>query len=263
MTAFSFKRFAYTLRYLGYVRWRAYINWILIPFAVSLVTILMFQYFVAEPGTYVRESMGFFCLAMLAVTSKRCVDIFKSPSKQGDELVRFLVLPASNVEKFVSLVVMRIVLPVFDAFLGCYLAVLITSPENFVYMLTYPGFDINQVRVSASCQFDHSAAVDFGLVYMPNILLLSSLSVFVFVGTVVARCKWILAFFVQVLALVLSVKGGMALDGIIDFDDYDVNFPALIWWVNAILTIVFILMTLGSYWGFKRRQAVTGRFLAV
>ncbi|MEE1346892.1 MAG: hypothetical protein U0K36_03330, partial [Bacteroidales bacterium] len=55
----------------------------------------------------------------------------------------------------------------------------------------------------------------------------------------------------------------LSLDELIDFDEYEVNFEALVWWGDAILFLVSSLLVFLSYKLWTRSQSVSGRFLSV
>lgn len=264
MNSFSLRRFAYTLRYIGFVKWRAYANCLVVPFLVTAVTLFANGFFGSpvEAETEALASKAVFVFALLLGVSFFCVKVLYPTGRTGDGYFQFLVLPASSSEKFLAAVLMRVAAPLLCATIGYYAAVLVVTPGSFLRVLASEPVAVNGMHIMDSMPSEFGAPLRIGGMLLPPAFVLCSLSFFLFAGFLFSRFKWILGFLVQILLAVLVVRAVLELDDVIDFDEYDVNYTALVWWLDAILLAVTALLVFLSYRLFKRSQAVKGRFFA-
>ncbi|MGN0029129.1 MAG: hypothetical protein ACI35Q_05290 [Marinilabiliaceae bacterium] len=262
MKAFSLNRFGRTLRYIGFVKWRVYANCLAVPFLVTAVTLIANGFFGSHPDVDSLASKAIFTFAMLLCASFFCVKVLYPTGRPGDEYSQFLVLPATSFEKFLAAILMRVAAPLICAAVGYYAAVLVVTPGSFLRVLMSEPTTVNGMHIMDSIPSELGMSLRIGGLILPHAFVLCSLSFFLFAGFVFARFKWILGFIVQIIIAVLVVRAVLELDDIIDFDEYDVNYTALVWWLDAILLAVTALLVFLSYRLFKRSQAVKGRFLS-
>lgn len=263
MSCFSPRRFAYTLRYLGFVKWRSLVNWVFAPFLVTCVAILLFRYVMDLSDFSAASTKGVFCFAIMACSSFCCVKVLYPGGRPGDEFSQFLALPASMLEKFIAAIMTRVVMPLLCVTVGYYAAVLVTSPSEFLTVLSVAGFSVNGVSMCNVVPPEVGASMRIGFGLLPTLATLCSLSFFLLSGFLFARFKWILGFIVQTILVILIFRCIFSLDEVIDFDEYEVNFEALVWWVDAILFLISSLLVFLSYKLWTRSQSVSGRFLSV
>lgn len=262
MNVFSLNRFGHTLRYIGFVKWRIYANCLAVPFLVTAVTLLANGFFGSHSGGDGLASKAVFTFAMLLCASFFCVKVLYPTGRAGDEYSQFLVLPASSFEKFLAAILMRVVAPLLCAAVGYYAAVLVVTPGCFLRVLMSEPATVNGMHIMDSIPSELGMSLRIGGMLLPPAFVLCSLSFFLFAGFFFSRFKWVLGFIVQIIIVVLVVRAVLELDDIIDFDEYDVNYTALVWWLDAILLAVAALLVFLSYRLFKRSQAVKGRFLS-
>lgn len=262
MNSFSLRRFAYTLRYIGFVKWRAYANCLVVPFLVTAVTLFANGFFGSpvEAETEALASKAVFVFALLLGASFFCVKVLYPTGRTGDEYSQFLALPASSSEKFLAAVLMRVAAPLLCATIGYYAAVLVVSPSAFLNVLKSTPVSIYGMHVIDSMPSEFGVPLRIGGMLLPPVFVICSLSFFLFAGFLFSRFKWILGFLIQIFLAALVVRAVLELDDIIDFDEYDVNYTALVWWLDGILLAVTALLVFLSYRLFKRSQAVKGRF---
>ena len=264
MVSFSPARFAYTVRYLGFVKWRKYVNWVLVSFFVSCAIALFFKHIVMPDGgfsaVYIKPA---FCFAMTFCASFCCVHVLYPSGRPGDEYTQFLTLPASPLEKFVAALLMRVGMALFCALVGYYASVIVTSPSEFLRVLAAPAISVNGVTLANAVPDSVPASLRVGFLLLPYLALFCSLSFFVFAGFLFSRFKWILGAVVQVLLVTLALRGVASIDDAIDFEEYDINYTALIWWIDFLLFATFSLLMFASYRLWRRSQAVFGRFFSV
>lgn len=262
MRFFRLKRFACTLRYIGFVKWRAYANCLIVPFLVTAVTLLLNSFFGTPIEDEALASKAVFNFALLLGASFFCVKLLYPTGRMGDEYSQFLVLPATSFEKFLAAILMRVVAPLFCATVGYYAAVLIVTPASFWRVLTSMPFTVNGMQILNTMPSELGMSLRIGGMLLPPALILCSLSFFLFAGFFFARFKWVLAFLLQILLVALVVRAVVELDDVIDFDEYDVNFTALVWWIDGTLAAITSMLVFFSYRLFKRSQAVKGRLFA-
>lgn len=263
MSCFSPRRFAYTLRYLGFVQWRSFVNWVFAPFLVTCAAILLLRYVMDLSGFSATSTKGVFCFALMVCSSFCCVKVLSPGGRPGDEFSQFLALPASMLEKFIAAIMTRVVMPLLCITVGYYAAVLVTSPSEFLTVLSVASFSVNGVPMFNVVPPEAGASMLIGFCLLPMLSMLCSLSFFLLSGFLFVRFKWIMGNILQTILVLLVFRCILSLDELIDFDEYEVNFEALVWWGDAILFLVSSLLVFLSYKLWTRSQSVSGRFLSV
>lgn len=266
MKAFSLRRFALTLQYLGIVRWRFYAYCLFVPMLLCAALMVDFDHFWRPFPHEIVEWKGIFFVVMLLVSSFFCVRAIFPKDGRSDEYTQFLALPASNLEKFTASLLMRVGAPLLCAIVGFYLAVLIVNPLSFWRVFTSPAFSGGGFGLPAYAGYvppESQMAFSAGVLLLLPVLVIWPLVFFVFSGAFFARLKWILAFLLQgaILAGVAIVV--VQIDHLIDFDEYMINYTALVWWIDVVLYVTAALLLWGSYVIFRRSQAVNGRFINI
>lgn len=261
MICFSIRRFALTMRYIGFVKWRAYANCLVVPFLVSVAIFFSSGIFGGSANSDLLTSKSIFRFALILAASFFCVKAIYPTGRVGDDYSQFLSLPASTSEKFIASLIMRIVAPLFCATVGYYASVLVVSPLNFWRVFSSPVFCLGEAFIVDTIPDELGAAMRVGATLFPWALLACSLSFFLFAGVFFSRFKWVLGFVIQAVLTIVLARSVWKLDDIIDFDEYDVNYTALVWWIDGVLLAVAVLLVFLSYHIFKRSQAVKGRFV--
>lgn len=256
MNSFSFRRFALTLRYLGVVKWRAYVNCLAVPFLISAVMLASTGDIWTPRHHGFVVSTSLFRFALMIGAQFFCTRALCPSGRTGGDYALFLALPASHAEKFLASLVMRVVAPALCATMGYLASVLVVNPMAIGEVLAWGFFSFTW-----PCSF--GVAMRVGLSLMLPLAVVCSLSFFLFAGVYFSRFKWVLAFLAQVLIVVLLDRVGIEIGEFIDLDDYDVNDAACVWWVDAILFAVAALLVFASYRVFRCSQAVKGRFVTV
>lgn len=263
MNTFSFNRFALTLRYLGMVRWRLYVNCLVVPLLACAAMLIVSGNFWSPFHQNLSASKGVFAFFLLLGSTFFCVRAIIPKDVRSSEYSQFLALPASNLEKFAASIVMRVVVPLLCATVGYYVAVLVVNPMAFWRVFSRSLLNINGVNILDSLPPSFSPALSIGIALLPSALIFFHLAFFLFSGVFFSRLKWILCSLIQFLLWSFVVSAVAWVDNVVDFDEYMVNYTALVWWVDSILFAVGALLVLGAYKVFCRTQSVMGRFLTI
>lgn len=253
MKSFSFSRFRSVVRYLFFTNRRMLLTTAVVPFAIVLLFVV---YEISNSCSLTfdvydfRTSAGFFMLFFALFSASCGARMIYSSRKRAGEYTSLLVLPASNLEKFVALFVVCVLFPQILFSVSFWLPIFLfhfTEVTQFVH-------GINSAVVEG---------LSFGEYMLTYAIPVCSLAAFIFSGALFSRLRFVMGavlhlFFVGALGYVSVLVAKMY-----DFNEYVLNTEALAWWALAGYTALTVALVCVSYRLFCRSQAVQGRFLAV
>lgn len=269
MGNFSFRRLLLTMRYLGSLSLLRYLTFAGILFVATIAVFFITWSADSEYANNYPDVAMFFpydiilCFFLTACFAQM-TDGFQS--KKDKDISRLILLPSSNAEKFVASFFMNVVTPTLFLSVAFHAAVLIMYPEVFLKFLTRGGFftffgmlteDYSDVDVF----IDDADATVLGLKMFFILSPIFTAALFLFGGTLFSRAKWLLTAVAILVANTMISYIAFKVACVIDFNEYTINTPALIWWIVSLMTIFSGLLIWGSYRLFCRRQAAKGSLL--
>ena len=265
MKSLSPHRLWLTMRYMGSISWRTDLSVAVITYLISVVIFFLTAYGDDDPAGTVEVITLPYAFA-LSIFVSVCFTRMLIPSKGSSgqlQPMQLLLLPASNAEKVISSLIMNVCAPVLSFSVAFHLAVLTMLPSNFLPVLTHSGLtDYWFVQLSNGVA-DTDAALAMGisaLFIIGHVLCCSS---YALGGMLFSRSRWLLTFRAMFLCSLGLLRSIVWINDAIDFDEYQINFTAAVWWADSIgaaLSALFIWLT---YRLFKRRQVVKGAFINV
>ncbi len=253
MKSFSFSRFRSVVRYLFFSNRRMLLTTAVVPFAIVLLIVV---YTFSNRGSLTLNPCdygtvaGFFGLFFALLSASCGARMVYSSRKRAGAYTSLLVLPASNLEKFVALFVVCVLLPQVLFAVSYWLPLFLFHFGEMVLNV----YDASQSVIRA---------FSFGEVLLGILAPVCSLSAFIFSGAFFSRMRFVMGavlhlFFFGVLGYVSVLVAQRY-----DFNEYVVNTEALVWWGVAGYSVLTVALIFASYRLFCRSQAVQGRFLAV
>lgn len=259
MKSFTFSRFRNVVRYLFCINRRMLLTTAVLPFSVILLFIII-NFVEGDSLSYYSSTwgipMGYFTFCLMFLSAFCGARMVYSSRKRAGEYSALLVLPASNIEKFVAL------------FLVCVLVPLVVFSVSFwlPFFISHFGMAVHQVShfVSETSKFlAGMSSQELGAVTLMLGLPLSSLAIFIFCGAFFSRLRFIMGVVLHVILIGVISTATIKISETIDFDEYVVNETALVWWAVAFVFLLTIALIWVSFRLFCRSQAVQGRFLSV
>ncbi len=259
------------MRYMGCVSWMRNLMASGIMFAVALVIFMCTNY----ESDYLNDVVSFllfipYTLAIYCyMTSCFANMITGSKSKKDDYVSQLLLLPSSNIEKFISALIMNVALPTFLCAAAFHLAGLIALPEVFGTLVRKGGLVAiyafaSGIDVDMFGSFDGNTSlattgVKISLYIFPFFIS----AIYMLGGMLFCRAKWLLTTLSMLLIHTITAHAVVAFLSTVDFNVYTLNIVACTWWPVAVESVVIVAFVWLSYRLFKRRQTANGAFFNV
>lgn len=265
MRALSLRRLWHTAIYMGSVSWRHYVSVAAITYLVSSVVLwLSSRGGVFIGGTAALSANYSFVLSVFTSVCLLGMLVPRGGRRGPPQLTRLLLLPASNAEKFVAAFVMRVLVPALCFSTGFHLSVLTVTPRHFVKMLLSGGYsELAIFKPTTYDGLDSDGAFVFGLQCIFILLPIACGALYLFGGLFFSRARWFLTSAILVCVALCAGRLAISLDDIVDFEEYMLNYSALVWWIDALLATTAIALVWLSYRLFKRRQTVGGSLINI
>ncbi len=253
MKSFSFSRFRSVVRYLFFTNRRMLLTIAVVPFSVVLLFVV---YNFSKSGSmtlYPHDFAKFaaffgFCFCLFSASCG--ARMIYSSRKRAGAYTRLLVLPASNLEKFVALFVVCVLAPQVLFAVSYWLPLFLFHFFDMVQNV----YGINEAVIRG---------LSFGQILLTIVMPVCSLAAFIFSGAFFSRLRFVMGAVLHLLFFGAISYVSVLVAQMYDFNEYIVNMEALVWWAVAGYTVLTVALVLVSYRLFCRSQAVQGRFLAV
>lgn len=248
MKSFNISRFRNVLAYFGSMNRKRYVTIAsVVVILATLITIMKYHELGAVTGISAIVSMSGFSTGLLAGTVFCCMMV-PNTKRNSDELSRLLMLPASNLEKFIAALLMNVLVPTFIIWLASGLCALVLEHQVAYSEIT------SALRNADPLGFFASFA---------SCLLLYSHCILV--GMVLSRAKWVAAMACVVIYVIvistLVIKCHMA-HWLAD-DRWGLTPEEAGYALFSFMTLVAIAFLAIAYWRFCRLQGKVGRLLCV
>lgn len=265
MRSLNPRRLWHTALYLGSISWRHYVSVAAITYLVASVVLwLSSRDGVFVGGTTALSANYSFVLSVFTSVCLLGMLVPRGGRRGAHHLTRLLLLPASNAEKFVAAFVMRVLAPTLCFSVGFHLSVLTVTPRHFTKMLLSGGYsELAIFKPTTYSGLDGDGAFVCGLQCVFILLPIACGTTYLFGGLFFSRARWFLTSAILVCMALCAGRLAVSLDSIIDFDEYMLNYAALVWWTDALLAAATIALVWLSYRLFKRRQAVGGSIINI
>lgn len=265
MKSLSPRRLWLTMRYMGSISWRADASVAVIAYLISIVILFLTAYGDDDPAGAIEALTLPYAFALSIFVSVRFTRMLIPGKGSSGQLqpMQLLLLPASNAEKVISSLIMNVGAPVLSFSVAFHLAVLTMFPTNILPILTRGSLTDYLFAQMSNGVADADAALATGISAFFIIGHVLCYSTYALGGMLFSRSRWLLTFLAIFLCLLGLPRAIVWLNDAIDFDEYQINFTAAVWWADSIgaaLSALFIWLT---YRLFKRRQVVKGAFLNV
>ncbi len=259
------------MRYMGSVSWMRYLMAAGIMFAVALVIFMYTNY----DTNYMSDLLSFlifipYTLAIYCfMTSCFANMITGFRSKKDNDLSQLLLLPSSNIEKFISALIMNVALPTFLCAVAFHLAGLIALPEIFGTLVSKGGLVAiyafaSGIDVDMFGSFEgNTSLATTGVKISLYIFPLFISAIYMLGGMLFCRAKWLLTTLSMLLIHTVIAHAVVGFLSTVDFNAYTLNIVACAWWPMAIESVVIVAFVWLSYRLFKRRQTANGAFFNV
>lgn len=289
MYSFNLISFAQTLRWLIAVNYRTMLLW---TTGIALITFVVELYFLKEapnPRVLIRNSFGISSIFMMIAFAFLASYVTSFISEKRRRLA-FLALPATNSEKYLSLITYTSVIFLCAVFLalvaGDSLRMLFCWIKHF-YDAPLPDHGINSWYTSTLTQFfrlddyrsvGHSERFDNWFVTMQYILILSFISwthsLYTLGGTVIRKYSFVIVTVLFISCLMIFAK----IEREYGFDFFETEFvrdPGTlsighiaskeIGVAPYILSVLLLLLTVFNYWAsyrtFKGFQVINHKWI--
>lgn len=254
----NLRRLWHTALYMGSVSWRHYVSVAAITYLVSSVVLWLSSHGGVFIGGITALSVNYsFALSVFTSVCLLGMLVPRGGRRGSPKLTRLLLLPASNAEKFVAAFVMRVLVPTLCFSLGFHLSVLTATPRHFAQMLLSGGYsELAIFKPTTYSGLDGDGAFVCGLQCVFILLPIACGALHLFGGLFFSRARWSLTSAILVCMAMCAGRLAVSLDSIVDFDEYMLNYAALVWWIDALLAAATIALVWLSYRLFKRRQVV-------
>lgn len=265
MRAISLRRLWHTALYMGSVSWRHYVSVAAITYLVSSVVLWLSSSGGVFIGGITALSANYsFVLSVFSSVCLLGMIVPRGGRRGAPQLTRLLLLPASNAEKFAAAFAMRVLVPTACLSMGFHLSVLTVTPRHFTKMLLSGGYsELAIFKPTTYYGLEGGEAFAYGLQCVFILMPAACGAMYLFSGLFFSRARWFLTSAILVCVALCAGRLALSLDSVIDFEEYTLNYTALIWWVDAVLAAAAIALVWLSYRLFKRRQAVGGSLFNV
>lgn len=265
MRACNLRRLWRVALYMGCVSWRRYVSVAAITYLVSSVVLwLSSSGGVFIGGTVALSANYSFVLSVFSSVCLLGMLVPRGGRRGQTQLTQLLLLPASNAEKFVAAFVMRVLVPALCFSVGFHLSVLTVTPRHFVKMLISGGYsELAIFQPTTYYGLEGDGAFVCGLQCVFILLPLACGAMYLLGGLFFSRARWFLTSAVLVCMALCAGRVALGLDDMVDFEEYMLNQVALVWWIDALLAAVTIVLVWLSWRLFKRRQIVSGSLFNV